>query len=55
MCNGRQLHEIFFDLNFCDLTNPANSKASFSYLNRFMVLIARQKEIYGLYLKEMLL
>ena len=52
---GRQLDENLCDLNFCDLTNPANSKASFSCLNRFMVLIARQKKIYGLYLKEMLL
>ena len=38
---GRQLDENFCDLKFCDLTNPANFKASFSCLNRFMVLIAR--------------
>ena len=38
---GRQLDEKFCDLIVCDLTNSANSKASFSCLNRFMVLLAR--------------
>ena len=33
-----------------DNFNSANSKAQSSCLNRFMVPIARQKEIYGLYL-----
>ena len=35
--------------------NLITSKAQLSCLNRFMVLLVQQKEIYGLYLKEMLL
>ena len=37
-----------------DNFNSVNSKAQLSCLNRFMVLIAQKKEIYGLCLKEML-
>ena len=55
ICVGMQVVTAGDEISQFDNFNSVTYKVFLSRLNRFVVLIAQKKEIYGVYSKEMLL